>query len=45
MNSTIKSAAKIANKNSNTNKEGIQPIKAKLGESLMKKLESIVMHD
>jgi hypothetical protein len=37
MNSTIKSAAKVAeglnhsNKNSDTNKEGIQHIKARLG--------------
>jgi hypothetical protein len=42
MNSTIKSAAKVtvglnqSNKNSDTNKEGIQHIKARLGESLMK---------
>jgi len=51
MNSTIKSAAKVAeglnqsNKNSDTNKEGIQHIEARLGESLIKKLESMVMHD
>jgi hypothetical protein len=43
MNSTIKVAAKFAeelnksNENSDTNKEGIQHIKTKLGESLKKK--------
>jgi len=51
MNSTIKSAARVteglnqSNKNSDTNKEGIQHIKSRLGDSLIKKLESIVMHD
>ena len=50
MNSTIKAAAKFAEElnqskqNSDTLKEGIQHIKAKLGESLKKKWESKLMH-
>jgi len=50
MNSTIKVVGKVAeelnqsNENSNTKKEGIQHIKAKLGQSLKKKWESKVMH-
>jgi len=50
MNSTIKSAAKVAeelnqsNENSGTKKEGIQYIKAKFGKPLKKKWESKVMH-
>ena len=50
MSSTIKVAAKVveelnhSNENSDTKKEGIQHIKAKLGESLKKKLESDVFH-
>ena len=50
MNSTINMAAKVAeelnqsNENSDTKKEGIQHIKAKLGEPLKKKCESKVIH-
>jgi hypothetical protein len=46
MNSTIKVAAEVAeesnqsNENSNAKREGIQQIKAKLGEPLKKKCES-----
>ena len=49
MTSTIKAAAKVAeelnqsNENSDTLKEAIQHIKAKLGESLKKKWESKLM--
>jgi hypothetical protein len=50
MNSTIKTAAKVAeelrqsNENSDTKKEGVQHTKARLGESLKKEWESKVMN-